>query len=199
MPRLLEAFIAAGGLIVFSPIMAVLAILIKIQDGGRVFYRAQRVGKAGRPFFLFKFRTMVVGAESIGAGITISGDHRITPIGRFLRKYKLDELPQLLNVLRGDMSFVGPRPEDPRYVALYSHEQKHVLTYRPGITSPASLHFRNEESLLAGPGWHDRYTDTILPKKLSMDLHYCKQRTIGDDLKIILRTIGGILNEKADV
>lgn len=155
-------------------------------------YRAKRVGIRGAIFDLYKFRTMAPNADKMG-GITVLGDKRVTPIGRFLRKYKLDELPQLLNVLKGDMSFVGPRPEDPRYVERYTPEQREVLSVPPGITSPASLHFRNEEALLSGGDWESKYIEQILPRKLAMELEYFPSRSLGGDVRIIIRTLGGIL------
>lgn len=193
MPRPVEALLAAAGLLVLSPLLSVIALLIKLYDGGEVLYRAVRVGRNGDLFTLLKFRTMLVGADRIGAAVTIRGDSRITPLGRFLRRYKLDELPQLVNVVKGEMSLVGPRPEDPRYVALYNDEQKEILAFRPGITSPASLEYRDEASLLHGEDWHHHYVSVILPRKLAIDLNYLRQRTTFSDIKIILRTLGGIV------
>lgn len=192
MTRPLEVFLAAIGLLAFSPVLSIIAVLVKLYDGGEVLYRARRVGKDGKLFDLFKFRTMVPNADKFGAAITASGDMRITPLGRVLRQYKLDELPQLFNVLKGEMSFVGARPEDPRYVASYNEEQKQVLAFRPGITSPASLHYRGEESLLAGTDWMQQYANGILPRKLAMDLSYLKRKNPFTDIVIILRTLGGI-------
>lgn len=163
--------------------------MIKVQDGGPVFYKAKRVGLHGSIFKLFKFRTMVMNADKIGAVITVQNDPRVTKIGRFLRKTKLDELPQLLNVLLGDMSLVGPRPEDPSYVALYTEDQKGILSVRPGITSAASLTYRNEEQLLAGPDWETIYKTKVMPAKLTIDLEYISHRTFLTDLKLILKTI----------
>jgi lipopolysaccharide/colanic/teichoic acid biosynthesis glycosyltransferase len=193
MPRIVEVTLALAGLLVLSPILLIIGLLVKLQDGGTVFYKATRVGLGGKPFVLYKFRTMVPGAEKTGAAITTSGDTRITPLGRFLRRYKLDELPQLVNVIAGDLGFVGARPEDPRYVTLYSEQQREILDFRPGITSPASLRYRDEEKLLDGADWHTRYVHEILPQKLAMDLAYLKHRTITSDIRIILKTLGGIL------
>jgi lipopolysaccharide/colanic/teichoic acid biosynthesis glycosyltransferase len=193
MPRIVEVTLALAGLLVLSPILLIIGLLVKLQDGGTVFYKATRVGLGGKPFVLYKFRTMVPGAEKIGAAITTSGDTRITPLGRFLRRYKLDELPQLVNVIAGDLSFVGARPEDPRYVTLYNLQQREILDFRPGITSPASLRYRDEEKLLDGADWHTRYVHEILPQKLAMDLAYLKRKTITSDIRIILKTLGGIL------
>jgi lipopolysaccharide/colanic/teichoic acid biosynthesis glycosyltransferase len=193
MPRLIEAVLAAAGILVLSPIFILIALAVKFHDGGTVFYRATRVGKNGKPFTLLKFRTMVADADKLGSAITTWGDSRITPLGRFLRKYKLDELPQLFNVIKGEMSLVGPRPEDPRYVAFYNDEQKQILAYRPGITSPASLEYRDEASLLHGEDWQHQYLHVILPRKLAMDLNYLRRRTFSSDMKIIMHTLGGIL------
>jgi lipopolysaccharide/colanic/teichoic acid biosynthesis glycosyltransferase len=187
-------FISAGvGIVVLSPLFVILAATIKVHDGGPVFYRATRVGKAGHLFRLFKFRSMVPDADRQGAGITVYRDARVTPVGRVLRRFKLDELPQLINVVKGEMSLVGPRPEDPRYVALYDSVQRNVLTVRPGITSTASLQFKDEESVLTGKEWETLYVQEIMPKKLAMELEYIPQRTVLKDVKIVLRTLGGIL------
>ncbi len=193
MPRPVEAFLAAAGLLVLSPLLFVIALLIKMYDGGEVLYRAVRVGRNGKLFMLLKFRTMVAGADKIGAAITTRGDSRITPLGGFLRRYKLDELPQLVNVVKGEMSLVGARPEDPRYVALYNEVQKQILAFRPGITSPASLEYRDEASQLQGDDWQQQYLNIILPRKVAMDLSYLQRRTFFSDIKIIIRTFGGIL------
>ena len=184
------------GLIVLSPLLLVLSAAVKVSDGGPVFYRGQRMGKGGRLFSLLKFRTMVVDADKLGAGVTVAGDRRITPIGRLFRKYKLDELPQLLNVVAGDMSLVGPRPEDHRVIARYSPKELEVLQFRPGITSPASLHFRDEQSLLTGPDWERQYFSDILPKKIDMELKYFPHRTIPSDFVIIMRTLIRILTPR---
>ncbi len=132
-------------------------------------------------------------ADTQGLTLTLNGDTRITPIGRLLRRYKLDELPQLLNVLKGEMSFVGPRPEDPVYVAKYTTEQLQVLNFRPGITSPASLHYRNEQALLTDKNWEQVYLGEILPHKLAIEMEYLLQRSVWTDLKVIFNTIGGIV------
>jgi lipopolysaccharide/colanic/teichoic acid biosynthesis glycosyltransferase len=166
-----------------------IALLIVLDSPGPVFYRAQRIGKSGRIFHLLKFRSMVVNADRQGPGITSAGDRRITRMGHFLRRTKLDELPQLLNVLRGDMNFVGPRPEDPRYVALYTAEQQQILAVRPGITSAASLAFRHEEQLLTGHDWETVYRTQVMPSKLAIDLAYLGKRTLLSDLGLIVRTI----------
>ena len=180
---------AAVGLILLSPLFAAIALAVKLYDGGPIFYRALRVGKAGRLFELYKFRTMVVQADRMGPAITASADSRITPIGRFLRRAKLDELPQLLNVLIGDMSLVGPRPEAPCYVALYTPEQRRILDVAPGITSAASVRYRHEELMLAGPNWEQIYRDEVMPAKLVIDLDYLARRTLLSDMLLIAKTI----------
>lgn len=183
---------SAAGLLVLSPLFLVIGALVKLQDGGPVFYRSMRVGRGGRLFSIYKFRSMMQGAERMGGGLTVRGDRRVTRMGRLLRAYKLDELPQLLNVMKGDMSLVGARPENPAFVARYTPEQREILRYRPGITSPASLHYRNEEELLEGANTEALYLERILPHKLSMDIAYLSRRTVRSDLMVILRTIGGI-------
>ena len=187
--RAFDFVVAALALPVLAPLWLCLGLAIKLSSPGPVLYRAQRVGKDGVQFALLKFRTMVVGAQASGPPITVQGDNRVTKMGRFLRKSKLDELPQLFNVLRGDMSLVGPRPEDPQYVALYTAEQRGVLAVRPGITSPASLHYRNEEALLSGPQWEQNYVDRLLPHKLEIELDYISKRTFWTDLDVIVKSI----------
>jgi lipopolysaccharide/colanic/teichoic acid biosynthesis glycosyltransferase len=191
--RLFDCVCATIGLFLLSPVFLVLGIAVKLYDGGPVLYRSQRIGRKGQLFSIYKFRTMVMDADRLGGGLTTKHDRRVTPPGRILRRYKFDELPQLLNVMKGDMSFVGARPEDPRYVARYTPEQKRILDYRPGITSPASLRFSNEEQLLTGENPEQLYLTTLLPQKLSMDLEYLAHRTLVSDLGIILRTIGRML------
>ena len=191
--RLLDLVNAVIGLLVLSPLMLLTALAVKCGDGGPIFHRAIRVGLGGTTFRLYKFRTMVVDADRQGAGITTGGDPRITPIGRLLRRTKLDELPQLWNVLRGEMSLVGPRPEDPRYVAFYQPVYRALLTVRPGLTSVASLAYRHEERLLDGVEGLSVYVTTILPAKLALDLAYLHRRTFWTDLGLILRTMAALL------
>jgi FlaA1/EpsC-like NDP-sugar epimerase/lipopolysaccharide/colanic/teichoic acid biosynthesis glycosyltransferase len=190
--RTFDITMAALGLVLLSPVILVVAFAVKRGDGGPVFYRALRVGRGGRPFILYKFRTMRVGADREGPGITAIGDSRITPIGSVLRGTKLDELPQLINVLRGEMSLVGPRPEDPRYVALYSTAQRRVLDERPGMTSAASLGYHREQHILAGPLWEEAYVQEVMPAKLAIDLQYLARRTIWSDIGLIVRTIAAM-------
>ncbi len=192
--RLLDVVASGLGLVLLSPLFVLVALAIRLDTPGPVYYRAQRVGKDGKPFRLYKFRSMVANADRRGPGITATGDTRVTRVGRFLRRTKIDELPQLINVLRGDMSLVGPRPEDPRYVVLYTQEQRRVLSVRPGITSAASLAYRHEEQLLAGADWETTYRNRVLPDKLAIDLAYLDRRTVVSDLKLIFRTIAAVFD-----
>ena len=187
--RVLDLFGSLLGLILLSPLFLLLAVLIKADSAGPVFFRAERVGQGGKRFRLLKFRSMVYGAARLGPGITTAEDERITRVGRLLRNSKLDEIPQLVNVLKGEMSLVGPRPEDPHYVALYTPEQRRILEVRPGITSPASLRYRHEEQLLTGPDWEQVYVEQVMPRKLQMELDYAERRTCWSDLKVILETV----------
>lgn len=187
--RAVDVVVSGVGIIILSPLFVLVAIAIKLDSTGPVFYRALRVGKDGIPFRLYKFRSMVVDADKCGPGITAASDDRITRVGRFLRRTKIDEFPQLINVLRGEMSLVGPRPEDPRYVDKYTSEQRQVLNVCPGITSAASLVYRHEEQLLSGENWETYYSNVVLPDKLAIDLAYLENRTLISDLILILRTI----------
>lgn len=188
--RAFDLLFAAGGLLFLSPVLGLLAVAVKLSDGGPVFYRQQRVGQGGRLFVILKFRSMVLNTEKLGLSVTKDGDPRITPVGRFLRKSKLDELPQLWNVLRGDMSFVGPRPEVPRYVAHYTAEQRQVLMLKPGITDLATLAFRNEEELLRTAADTEKfYMEYCVPRKIELNLAYARQANVWKDIKIIVRTL----------
>ena len=187
--RLFDFLSALFGLIVLFPLFLITSFIIKLTSPGPVFHRGGRVGLNGRLFGLYKFRTMIANAATLGPGITAQNDPRITGVGRFLRRSKIDELPQLINVLMGDMSLVGPRPEDPRYVAQYTPEQKKILNVRPGITSAASLTYQNEERMLKGQDWEIVYETQILPAKLEIDLAYLAKRTLSSDLLLIARTI----------
>jgi lipopolysaccharide/colanic/teichoic acid biosynthesis glycosyltransferase len=187
--RGLDIVAASAGLIVLSPLLVAIGLLVKLDSPGPILYPGERVGRRGEHFRLYKFRSMVTDAARRGPGITTNGDPRITGMGRFLRRTKLDELPQLLNVVWGDMSLVGPRPEDARYVALYTEEQKRVLNVRPGITSAASVQYRHEERLLTGSDWEDKYVNVIMPEKLRIELDYLGRRTVFSDLLIIWQTL----------
>ena len=183
---------STAGLILLSPALAAIAVLVRASDGGPAFYVGKRVGRDGREFGLIKFRSMRPQADKEGAAVTSKADDRVTPLGHVLRRTKLDELPQLINVIRGDMSLVGPRPESPMYVALYSDEQRQILKVRPGITGPASLKFRDEQEMLVGEDWHATYVDQVMPNKVAIDLEYLSVQTIRSDLSIIARTIASI-------
>ena len=170
------------------------ALAIRIDDPGPVFYRQVRVGRNGKEFRIFKFRTMVVDADKKGLQITVGRDNRITRMGAFLRKTKLDELAQLLNVFIGDMSFVGPRPEVPRYVNMYTPYQRQVLLVRPGITDYASIAYRNENDLLAGAEDPERmYIDVIMPDKIELNMKYLREISPLADLKLIFGTIAAVV------
>jgi lipopolysaccharide/colanic/teichoic acid biosynthesis glycosyltransferase len=187
MKRLFDVAASLVALVVLSPLFALIALAVKLTSAGPVFHRGERIGGGGAPFRILKFRTMRAAAG--GAPITRGGDPRVTPLGRLLRRTKADELPQLVNVIRGDMSIVGPRPEAPEFVALYTDEERRVLTVRPGLTSPASLRYRHEESLLGGDDWHDRYVNEIMRDKLRDDLRYIDTRTFLGDLRLVVRTL----------
>lgn len=181
------------GLVVLFPMFMLIAILIKLSSEGPVFFRGVRVGRFGRQFKIFKFRTMVVDAEKFGGSSTADDDPRITQVGKFLRKYKIDELPQLINVLRGEMSFVGPRPEVQYYVDMFTEEEKAILSIRPGITDWASLWNPNEGALLAGsPDPEKMYMEEIRPEKIRLQLKYVKEHSSLIDLKIIFLTLNKI-------
>jgi lipopolysaccharide/colanic/teichoic acid biosynthesis glycosyltransferase len=191
--RLFDILFSLIGLVVLSPLFAVIALLIKRDSEGPVFYRGVRVGKDGKPFKMFKFRTMVVNADQIGGCATPDDDPRLTRVGRFLRKYKLDELPQLIDVLRGKMSLVGPRPQVKWVVDLYAPEERQLLAVRPGITDYASLRFLNHGEILKGSTNPDKdYMEKIHPEKMHLSLNYVRTRSSWVDIKIILQTIASI-------
>lgn len=188
----MDLLFAVGGLLLFSPLLLVLALAIKLDSPGPVFFRQERVGRNGRPFRIHKFRTMRVTAERDGPQITVgAADARITRVGRWIRARRFDELAQLIDVLKGDMSIVGPRPEVPRYVALYPAEARaKVLSVKPGITDPAALAFRNEGELLARAADPEReYVEVILPAKLRHAMDYAERATVWTDLRLIGRTL----------
>ncbi len=188
--RLFDLVISSLGLIALSPLLLLTALLIKFDSKGRVLYSQERVGKGGRLFKLLKFRTMVVNADKEAAITVGRRDPRITKIGYYLRKYKLDELPQLINVLIGEMSLVGPRPELKKFVDLYSREQRRVIEVKPGITDYASIEFRNENHLLEGKADPIAfYIKEVMPQKLMLNLKYLKNQSLWTDCKIIMRTI----------
>jgi len=187
--RLFDITLAALMLVLVSPLLAFVAVAIKISSPGPVLYRGIRVGLDGRLFAMLKFRTMVANAESLGGSATAADDPRITRIGKFLRRYKLDELPQLINVLIGNMSFVGPRPEVQKYVGLYSAEEKAILSLRPGITDWASIWNSNEAAVLEGSRDPEKtYEELIRPTKLALQLLYVRNHSWSVDLKILFHT-----------
>ncbi len=196
MKRLFDIVAASCGLLVLSPVFLLLAVWIKADSRGPVFYRQSRVGRGNRDFWLYKFRSMRVGADRAGL-ITVGGrDPRVTASGYYIRKYKLDELPQLINVLRGDMSIVGPRPEVRRYVDLYTPEQMHVLDVRPGITDLASIRYRNESELLARAEDPDRYyVEVVMQDKLRINLEYVANHSFVYDMRLIFKTFWAIIAE----
>jgi lipopolysaccharide/colanic/teichoic acid biosynthesis glycosyltransferase len=176
--------------ILLSPIFLIIAIIIKLTSSGPVFYKGKRVGKGGEVFLMHKFRSMVANADKIGSDLTKYGDNRITGIGKFLRKTKIDELPNLIDVLKGDMSIVGPRPESPSYTQYYDERQKKALHVRPGITGLAQLQNRREELKLKDQADPDAYyIHELMPKKLEIDLYYVENRNFLMDIKIILKTV----------
>lgn len=191
--RVFDAAAAGAGLLVLAPFLAVVAILVWWRSGRPVLYVAERVGQHGRSFALYKFRTMVSTVPGSGPAVTIKGDPRVTPIGRILRRTKIDELPQLVNVLSGDMSLVGPRPEDPKYVARYTPAQRQLLDLKPGVTSLASLCFRREEELLEGDDWERRYVREIVPAKARMEIAYADRRSVPSDIRVILTTLARLI------
>ncbi|MDO9580579.1 MAG: sugar transferase [Bacteroidales bacterium] len=170
------------------PFFAVVAIIIKFNSQGSVFYRGLRTGLGGRPFRIFKFRTMVVDAEKIGGPSTALNDPRLTIIGKFLRKYKIDELPQLINILTGEMSFVGPRPQVEKYTKLYNDEEQIILSVRPGLTDYASIKFINLDQILGDESVDERYLKEIEPEKNKLRMKYAKEHSFWIDIKIILMT-----------
>jgi lipopolysaccharide/colanic/teichoic acid biosynthesis glycosyltransferase len=188
--RLFDLLCTIPGFLLLSPFFYLAALAIKVDSPGPVFFRQVRVGQKGRYFRLIKFRTMVVNAEKMGPQITVGRDPRITGLGRLLRKVKVDELPQLFNVLAGDMSLVGPRPEVPRYVSLYSQPQKRVLELMPGITDPASIKYRHESEILAqSPDPEMTYVEAIMPEKIQINLAYAVEATVFSDFKVVMKTL----------
>jgi lipopolysaccharide/colanic/teichoic acid biosynthesis glycosyltransferase len=180
-------------MLVLSPLFAAIAAAIKLDSPGPVLYRATRAGRCGLPFTMFKFRTMQERREAHGPKITTHADRRVTRVGRLLRPSRLDELPQLCNVLRGEMSLVGPRPEDPHYVELYDADDRAVLSVRPGTTGLASLLYRDEERLLVGEGWEHVYVEQVMPAKLAIDRAYVARQSLVLDLKILAATALGLV------
>lgn len=191
--RIFDITLSLFGLIILLPFMLIIAILIKFDSKGTVFFKQIRITKGGKEFKIFKYRTMKAGSDKYSQ-ITVGKDERITKIGSFLRKYKLDEIPQLINVLIGDMSLVGPRPEVPKYVALYTDEQKEILKVKAGITDYASIEFSDENDLLASEEDPEKeYIEKIMPKKIELNKKYLSEISMLTDIRIILLTIKKIL------
>ena len=188
-------FVVGGiALIVFSPVIAFVAVRIKCEDDGPIFYKAPRVGRDGKPFRMYKFRTMVVNADRIGGPSTAADDPRLTHVGHAIRRYKLDEIPQLINVVRGDMSLVGPRPEVQHYVDMYSSEERQILSVRPGITDWASIQYRNEGDILRGAADPEQaYMEKIRPGKIRLGLEYVHRQSLWTDIKILAQTARVVL------
>jgi len=192
--RIFDTMGALLGLGLTSPILLLCAVAVRLDSRGPIFYRQRRVGQYGRIFKIFKFRTMFDGTDKHGSKLTASGDSRITRVGKFLRKTKLDEVPQLLNVFRGEMSLVGPRPEVPEYAQKYTSKEQMVLEFRPGITGPASLAYIDEERMLASAVDQESfYVNTIMRHKLQVDLAYCRKVRLLEDVRIIFRTGGSLV------
>jgi lipopolysaccharide/colanic/teichoic acid biosynthesis glycosyltransferase len=188
--RIFDFTLAGLSLALLWPLLLIVAVAIRLDSLGPALYRGCRAGRNGHPFFILKFRTMVVNADKLGGPSTSNDDPRITRFGKFLRKYKLDEFPQLINVLIGEMSFVGPRPEVLSEVQAYSSEERELLSVTPGITDWASLHFRNEGQILAGsPDPHQAYLERIRPEKIKLGLQYVRQHSLRTDAQILLQTI----------
>jgi lipopolysaccharide/colanic/teichoic acid biosynthesis glycosyltransferase len=188
--RIFDFVCALIGFLVLSPLLVIIAILIKVESKGPVFFFQERMGKEGKIFRLVKFRSMYVDPAQEKKGFTPGDSSRITRIGKFIRKTKIDELPELINVIKGEMSLVGPRPEVPRYKHIYDAEYRAVLTLKPGITDPASIKYKDEEEILARSSDPEKmYIETILPDKLKINLSYLKEISFCNDLKIILDTI----------
>jgi len=195
--RAFDLLCSIAGLVLLLPAFCVIAVLIKLGSRGPVFYRGVRLGRFGKAIRMYKFRTMVANAESVGMMGTPEGDKRITSVGAFLRKFKLDELPQLINVLKGEMSLVGPRPEAPFYIEYYSQEERDaILSVRPGMTDYGSLHFHDEGKLIAGADPVGTYVREIKPEKVRLQLEYIRRQSVVEDMRIILATLGVILRTR---
>lgn len=188
--RLFDITFSAIGLILLSPLLLMVALLVRVTSKGPIFFCQERMGRNFKPFQIYKFRTMVVDAPKLGGQITAGRDPRITTVGHFLRATKIDEMPQLFNVLRGDMSFVGPRPEVPRYVEQFRDDYSELLKVRPGITDIASLKYRHESELLgASSDPEATYVNEVLPDKIALGKEYLQRQSLGLDLQLIVKTV----------
>jgi lipopolysaccharide/colanic/teichoic acid biosynthesis glycosyltransferase len=190
--RILDLLVSAVLIVLLMPALILIAVIIFLTSGFPIFFYQERVGKDWKPFKIIKFRTMIKDADKTGPGITSFCDERITNAGKFLRKYKLDELPQLFNVLKGDMSLIGPRPELLRYINIYKEDYSAILNIKPGITDYASIKFRNEELLLAKVNPEEIYTNQILPSKIILNKRYLDEIGFVTDVKILFGTVKGI-------
>src|SRR5882762_9944482 len=194
MKRAFDFVISMFGLIVLAPVLAAVAVADKVESAGPVFYRGLRIGRHGNPFRIFKFRTMVEDAEKLGGASSPEDDPRVTRVGRFLRRYKFDEIPQILNVITGEMSLVGPRPQVPWAVELYTQEERTVLNVRPGITDYASVRFRDEGEILRGSANPDKdYFEKIHPEKMRLSLEYVRKQSVWLDCRILWKTLGAVV------
>jgi lipopolysaccharide/colanic/teichoic acid biosynthesis glycosyltransferase len=192
--RFLDVLVSSVGLLLLSPLAALVAILIKFDSRGPLLFRQERVGQGLRTFRIYKFRSMVVDAPLKGGPLTAAGDPRLTRVGRILRKTKIDELPQLINVLRGEMTLVGPRPEVPRYVALFRNDYEEILRVRPGITDLASLKYRDESSVLSrAEDPEQEYLTRVLPDKIALAKEYVRRSSLTFDISLILKTVARII------
>jgi len=192
--RVFDFLSSTIGLIALAPVLVAMAVAVKVESAGPVFYRGLRVGRYGKSFRIFKFRTMVEDAEKLGGASTPEDDPRVTRVGRFLRRYKLDELPQILNVITGEMSLVGPRPQVPWAVERYSEEERVVLDVRPGITDYASVRFRDEGEILRGSANPDKdYFEKIHPEKMRLSLEYVRKQSLWLDCQILWKTLGAVV------
>lgn len=195
--RPLDVAGAAIALLLTMPVWIPISAAVLLTDGLPILYRARRMGQHQVPFAMYKFRSMYRQADRSGPGITGRADSRITPTGAFLRRWKLDELPQLLNVLRGEMSLVGPRPEDPRYLPDYTDRHRAVLSVRPGITGPTQIAYRHEERLLTAHDFELQYRTHVLPQKLDLDLRYVEMQSFLTDVMVLAQTAGSIFVRKS--
>lgn len=189
MKRMLDIFAAAAGLLLLAPLFGAVALVIKLDSEGPIFFRQKRIGKGFRPFWIYKFRTMIAGAPA-ALPLTVGADPRITRVGKFLRRSKIDELPQLFNILKGEMTLVGPRPEVPCYVEAFRHDYQEILSMRPGLTDLASLKYRDEEQLLGQSGHpEEEYLRRVLPDKIRLGKEYIRHSSLLFDLSLIAKTL----------
>jgi lipopolysaccharide/colanic/teichoic acid biosynthesis glycosyltransferase len=197
--RIVDIAVALIALPFLMLLFAVVSLAIVLESPGRPYYRGRRVGKDGKPFLMWKFRTMVSGADRIGGAVTTPNDPRITKVGRFLRNSKLDELPQFLNLLTGDITLIGPRPEDPSFVAKYTPEQREILSVKPGITGPTQLHYTGVEAEVIPDGANadQYYIEHLLAQKIGMDIEYARRRTFFSDCRVLWQSISLIMRAVA--